>query len=196
MAKLGESLGYDRHITIFSPKGKLYQVEYAFKAIENCAITSIGVRGVDCCVVVTQKKVPDTLIDPDTVTNLYPITNTIGCVVTGLIPDSRILVMRARQEAAKFEFKYGYPVPVHYLAKRMANIAQVSTQYPYMRPLAVATMLIGIDEIKGPQLYKFDPAGYYIGFIATGSGTKEDDAISKLEKRLEEIKEKKTNIRS
>jgi len=190
MSKLNESLGYDRHITIFSPKGKLYQVEYAFKAIENCAITTIGVRGVNCCVVVTQKKVPDSLIDPETVTNLHSITPNIGCVVTGLIPDSRVLVQRSRQESAKFEFKYGYTIPVHYLARRMSNIAQVSTQYAYMRPLAVATMLISIDDLKGPQLYKFDPAGYYIGYIATASGTKEDDCITKLEKKLEEIKNK------
>jgi len=191
-----ETLGYDRHITIFSPKGKLYQVEYAFKAIENCAITSIGVRGIDCCVVVTQKKVPDTLIDPNTVTNLYSITPKIGCVVTGLIPDSRVLVMRARQEAAKFEFKYGYTIPVDYLAKRMANIAQVSTQQAYMRPLAVATMLIGMDDVKGPQLYKFDPAGYYVGYIATASGTKEDDAIIKLEKKIRRSQKKRKTSRS
>jgi len=139
-----------------------------------------------------KKKVPDILIDPSTVTSLYAITPTIGCVATGLIPDSRVLVMRARQEAAKFSFKYGYDVPVDYLAKRMASIAQVSTQNAYMRPLGVASMYISIDEVKGPQLYKVDPAGYFIGYKATASGTKEDDAIMNLEKKLIDKKTKKT----
>jgi len=147
-------------------------------------VTSIGIRGEDCCCIVTQKKVPDSLIDPSTVTSLFSITPNIGCVVTGLISDCRDEVMRARQEAAKFKFKYGYEIPVDYLSKRMANIAQVSTQYAYMRPFGVASMFVSIDEVKGPQLYKCDPAGYFVGYKATASGTKEDDAILHLEKKF------------
>eukprot|EP01104_Vermistella_antarctica_P013282 TRINITY_DN39_c0_g1_i1.p1 TRINITY_DN39_c0_g1~~TRINITY_DN39_c0_g1_i1.p1 ORF type:complete len:260 (+),score=59.44 TRINITY_DN39_c0_g1_i1:42-782(+) len=180
----GSSAGYDQHITIFSPEGKLYQVEYAFKAVTLSGYTAIGVRGSKSCAIVTQRKVPDKLIDPDTVSHMYHITPQIGCVMVGLIADSRAHVQRARSEAAKFRSDFGYNITVQYLSKRMADICQVYTQHAWMRPHGVSMTLIGIDEELGPQLYKIDLAGHYVGFKATATGQKEQEATAFLEKKL------------
>lgn len=123
--------------------------EYAFKAITAANITSVGVRGKDCAVVISQKKVPvrqvrdedeginnrltvdahqDKLIDPSSVSYIYKLSPSVGCVMTGSIADARASVNRARGEAAEFKYKFGYEMPCDVLAKRLANIAQVYTQ--------------------------------------------------------------------
>uniref|UniRef100_A0A803QRJ2 Proteasome subunit alpha type n=1 Tax=Cannabis sativa TaxID=3483 RepID=A0A803QRJ2_CANSA len=169
----GSGGGYDRHITIFSPEGRLFQVEYAFKAVKAAGITSIGVCGKDSVCVVTQKKVPDKLLDQTSVTHLFPITKFLGLLATGMTADARTLVSQARNEAAEFKLQIW-----------IADKSQVYTQHAYMRPLGVVAMVLGIDYELGPSLYKCDPAGHFFGHKATSSGLKEQEAINFLEKKM------------
>ena len=114
-------------------------IEYAFKAINSTGITTVGVKSKAAAVIISQKKVPDKLLDPATVTNVYRITPGIGCVMAGMIPDARAQVQKARLEAAEFKYTNGYDMPIDALAKRLANIAQVSTQRASVRPYGVGS---------------------------------------------------------
>ncbi|GFZ45832.1 proteasome endopeptidase complex [Saitozyma sp. JCM 24511] len=174
---------YDRYLTVFSPEGR---------AISGAGVTAVSVRGKDTAVVITQRKVPDKLLDPETITHLFQITPTIGCVMTGLIADARAQVQRTRSEAASFRYKYGYEITADALAKRMANINQVYTQRAGMRPLGISMILIGPDDERGPQVFKLDPAGYFVGFKATAAGQKQTEATNFLEKRWKTMEADKT----
>lgn len=175
---------YDHHITIFSPAGKLYQIEYAIKCAQTASgLTSVAVRGKDTCCLVTQKKVADRLVDPTSVTNVFKITEKMAVLMTGMPADCRTQVTRLRYEANEFRLQYGFPMPVASLAKRVGDICQVYTQKASLRALAVICILAAIDDEKGPQLYKVDPAGHYFPYFACAAGAKETEAVNFLEKK-------------
>lgn len=177
---------YDRQLTVYSPEGRLYQIEYAFKAVNLSGLTSVAVRGADSAVVVTQKKVPDKLIDPSSVTHIFKVTEKVGVVMTGLFADCHHQVQRARYEAQEFRGRYGYDMPVHVLAKRVADVIQYSTQHAHMRVLGVTMLFVGVDDEKGPQVYKVDPAGHYLGWKGAAAGVKEQEAMNYFEKKLKD----------
>jgi len=176
--------GADRHITIFSGDGKLYQIEYCRSAVKGTGQLSMGVKGKDSVVFVTKKKTTDKLVDRSSVTSIFRITPKIGCIITGLSADGRAQIQRTRYEAHEFRFEYGYDMPVHVLAQRMADLVQVNTQHASSRLSACSLILMGIDDEKGPQLWKVDPAGIVFGYKACASGHKEQEAVNHLEKQM------------
>lgn len=112
-------MSFEKLMKVFSPDGRIYQMEYAFKAIHTFGQTAISVRGTDAVVVCTQIKVPDKLIVPESVTNIFNISDTAGCIMVGNKNDAKFIIVWLRQTSAKYKFKNGYEIPIHFLAKKL-----------------------------------------------------------------------------
>jgi len=177
-------MSFDKALKVFAQDGHIYQIEYAFKAIQSFGMTSIAVRGTDSVVVCTQKKVPDRLLVADSVTSIFNIADTIGLIAVGNMNDAKSLVTWLRHQATEFKFKNGYEVPLHVLAQTMGQFQQKYSQYVGMRPFCTTLTLVGCDEEFGPQVFRVDPAGHAVGFRAVSTGTKEQEAMSQLEKHF------------
>ncbi|KAM0906901.1 hypothetical protein ACQ4PT_016493 [Festuca glaucescens] len=178
---------YDRSITVFSPKGRLIQVEYALKSVKLAGITSVAVRGDDSVCVITQRsKAPvDPLLDTTdpAFSHLFEITERLGMLTTGMAADGRSLAHQARNEAAGFRRKWGYEMPPRMLAQWLADRAQLVSSIVLISS-TVAT-IVGIDEEKEtPELFTCDPAGLVLGHKATSAGLKDLEAIKFLEEKM------------
>ncbi|CAJ0587161.1 unnamed protein product, partial [Mesorhabditis spiculigera] len=180
----GSSSGFDRHITIFSPEGRVYQVEYAFKAINSTNLSAVAVKGKDTACIAVQKRVPDKLIVPESVSSVYQISPTVSCCMLGIIPDCKFQVRRVQMEAAQWKYKNGYNMPLEQLARRIADLNQFYTQNAEMRSLGCAMLMISFDDEDGPQVYRVDPAGYYRNMKGAGLGVKGNAIKLALEKRM------------
>lgn len=182
-------MSYGKTLKLFSADGRIYQVEYAFKAVNTFGMTSIAIKGKDSVVVCTQKKVPDKLIVPSSITSIFNITECIGAIVVGNLNDARTMVTQMRHQAADFTNKFGYEIPVSVLAARLGGFQQRNSQSVTCRPFCVSFTLVGCDEEQGPSVYKVDPAGGVVGFKATATGSKEQEANTQLEKHLRKTEE-------
>jgi len=157
------------------------------KAATSGGSTAIAVRGQNSVAFITQRKAQDRLVDPTSISSIYRITDTVGCLMIGLLPDIRAQVERIRMEANDFRFNNGYAMPVHVLAKRIADVCQVYTQEASFRAYACVMLLIGVDDEKGPQCFKVDPAGHYLPYKAVATGKAEPEAMNFLEKKVDTL---------
>ena len=105
---------------MFAGDGRIYQIEYAFKAAQSFGQTSIAIRGKDSVVVCTEKKVPDAMIVSDSVQHVFNVADDIGAVIVGNMNDARFVVQFLRMTAANFKFKWCYEIPVEVLANMLA----------------------------------------------------------------------------
>lgn len=173
---------YSFSLTTFSPTGKLGQIEYALNAVSQ-GVTSIGIKATNGVVVVTEKKTSSPLIDDTTVEKVVPISKNIGLVYSGMGPDARVLVDKARKAAQAYKRVYMEEPPVGQLVKEVAGVMQEFTQSGGVRPFGVSLLIAGYDD-NGPALYQVDPSGSYWAWKASAIGKNMINAKTFLEKRF------------
>jgi proteasome alpha subunit len=174
------SLAYDRAITIFSPEGRLYQVEYALEAVRR-GKTAVGIKAANGVVIGVHKEATSPLMDLEQIQKIYMIDKHIGCAIAGLHADARILVDFARVQGQINQITYGEPIDVEVLTKKVCDLKQQYTQVGGIRPFGVSLLIVGADK-QGPQVFTTDPSGSYWGWRATAIGFNSDAARDYLEK--------------
>ncbi len=174
------AMGYDRAITIFSPDGRIYQVEYAFEAVRR-GWTTIGLKGRSGAVVVVEKRRISPLVDSTAIQKIFRVDDHIGVTFAGIASDGRVLIDYARITALQHRFLYDEPITVEYLAKQVCDIKQAYTQHAGVRPFGVAIIFAGVDY-KGPQLYMTEPSGRYMSYYAVALGERSQVVTEYLEK--------------
>ena len=175
--------GYDRAITVFSPDGRLYQVEYAIETVRRGTI-AVGVKCKDGIVIAVEEK-PRKLQISDVAQKIFQIDDHVGVAAAGYIPDARSQVDNARFFSQSNKMIYDEPVEVETIAKHLADQCQQYTQYAGVRPFGVALILGGVIN-KKPQLYLTDPSGTYISYDAIAIGSGSDQVTDFLEKTYKE----------
>jgi 20S proteasome subunit alpha 3 len=177
---------YDSRTTIFSPEGRLYQVEYAMEAISHAG-TALGVLASDGVVLAAEKKISSKLLEPSKSSEkMYMVDDHVACAVAGITADANILINQARLHAQRHLYNYQEPQPVEQLVQRLCDEKQAYTQYGGLRPFGVSMLFAGWDAIHGFQLYQSDPSGNYNGWKATCIGANEKSATSLLKQEYKE----------
>lgn len=172
--------GYDLSASQFSPDGRVFQVEYALKAVENSS-TAIGIRGKDGIVFAVEKLIVSKLYEKSANKRIFQIDRHIGMAVAGLLADARMLVDVARTEAANYRSQYHSPIPLKYMTDRVSNYVHAYTLYSAVRPYGCSVML-GSYEDSQPLLYMIDPSGVSWGYFGIAVGKAQQAAKTEIEK--------------
>ncbi len=160
---------YDRAITVFSPDGRLYQVEYAREAVKR-GTTAVGIKCQQGVVLIVDKRINSRLLEANSIEKIFRIDEHIGVASSGLVGDARALVDRARIEAQINRITYDEPIDVETLAKKLGDHMQTYTQFGGARPYGTALLITGISDGQF-RLFETDPSGTLLEYKATGIGT-------------------------
>lgn len=171
--------GYDLSASQYSPDGRVFQVEYAKKAVDNSG-NIIAIRGKDGIVIATEKFLMSKLYEPVSNPRLFSIGEHISCGVAGFYPDAKALVEQARGYAEEFANDHGYPMPLTTLKDRLGAYVGAYTCSSAVRPFGACIVLAAHDE--EPQLYMIEPSGAAVGYHYIAAGKGKQAAKAELEK--------------
>eukprot|EP00698_Gefionella_okellyi_P003024 TRINITY_DN12849_c0_g1_i1.p1 TRINITY_DN12849_c0_g1~~TRINITY_DN12849_c0_g1_i1.p1 ORF type:complete len:256 (+),score=46.15 TRINITY_DN12849_c0_g1_i1:86-853(+) len=172
--------GYDLSATTYSPDGRVFQIEYAGKAVDNSG-TAIALRCKDGVVLGVEKLVLSRMLEPGSNRRIFSIDRHIGAAIAGLHADGRLVINKARSEARAYKNTYGHPIPVKVLNDRLSQFVQMNTLYGSTRPYGVGIFLAGMDA-GTPQLYYVEPSGVSWGYFGAAMGKAKQQAKSEIEK--------------
>ncbi len=177
-------MAYDRGITVFSPDGRLFQVEYAREAVKKGS-TTIGLKFKGGVALIVDKRSMSKLLEPKSTEKIHDIDDYIGCATSGLVADARILVDEARHDAQVHRVNYGENISVEMLVKKVCDYKQQFTQYGGARPFGTALLVAGTDDM-GVHLFETDPSGALVAYKATGIGSGRAAVMDIFEKEFKD----------
>ncbi|KAH8324470.1 hypothetical protein KR074_008093 [Drosophila pseudoananassae] len=173
--------GYDLSASQFSPDGRVFQIEYAGKAVAKSG-TVIGLRGKDCVILAVEKIISSSLYEEDSGGRIFTIEKNIGMAIAGLLADGNYLADIARQEAANFRQQFNHTIPLLKLCERVSSYMHAYTLYSAVRPFGLSIILSSWDEKNGPELYKIEPSGSFVGYFCCASGKAKQQAKTEMDK--------------
>lgn len=178
-----QMMGYDRTSIMFSPDGRLLQVEYAKKTVKQ-GTTAIGIVCKDGVLLIADKRVSEPLILPNSIEKVSPIDDHIGATASGIVSDGRVLIDIGRMMAQKHRVTYDSPVDTLSLVKNICDIKQYYTQVGGARPFGVSLLIAGVNDEN--DLFVTDPTGIYFQYKATAIGDKDEEIKDLLNKQYKE----------
>src|SRR3990167_2145898 len=173
-----DKMGYDRSITMFSPDGRLLQVEYAKKTVKQGS-TAIGLVCKDGVVLIADKRITSKLMVPEAIEKMFKIDDHIATAAAGIISDARVLVDRAQMRAQQHAVTYDSKIDVLSIVKDICDLKQICTQSAGLRPFGVSLIVGGVEEDGTIKLFVTEPYGLYFQYRAAviGEGDAEVEAI-------------------
>lgn len=177
-------MAYDRAITVFSPDGRLFQVEYARVAVGR-GTTTVGIKFKDGIILMADKKVRSRLVEGNSVEKIFQIDEHVGCATSGLVADARVLVDYARIVAQINKITYEEKITTDMLVRRICDFKQNYTQYGGVRPFGTALLVGGVDR-QGIHLFETDPSGALSSYKAGSIGSGRAQVIEHFEDKFKD----------